>query len=176
MEKEIKLPTKLAKLGLSHQEIGALFVILSLDDMNKEERLLWEEDATLEQSIQKLVDREIVKIHPMDEELTVDLSFLDKERPFWEIWDYDSDNNPIYFHPSGFTSDDESGCYSYRIKPAVRDGKLVYVYCGDFELVNIDDYIYTSFSSLEDAQSHFEELIKEENLNEDDYKEWRNEL
>lgn len=78
MEKEIKLPTKLAKLGLSHAEIGALFVLLSLEDMNPEERQLWEEDQSFEETVLLLFERKIVLIHPMaEDEITIDLSFLD---------------------------------------------------------------------------------------------------
>lgn len=160
MEKEIKLPTKLAKVGLTHAEIGSLFVLLSLDDMNAEEKLLWEEDQELQKTIPKLVDRKIVKIH--GDSLHVDLTFLDPEKPFWEIYDYDAYDNPIYYHDSNFGSDEDGTPMKFMVKPFLCSGGIVYSYWGDTEIaLNGDiDIRQSSWDTLEEAAEDVRELLE----------------
>lgn len=160
MEKEIKLPTKLAKVGLTHAEIGSLFVLLSLDDMNDEEKLLWEEDQELQKTIPKLVDRKIVKID--GDNLQVDLTFLDPDKPFWEIYDYDAYDNPIYYHPSHFASDEDGSPLNFMVEPFLCSGEIVYSYIGDLEIAKNGeiDVSHTSWDTLEEAEEDVRELLE----------------
>jgi hypothetical protein len=159
MNKDITLPYELATKDLSLQEIGTIFTMFATQRMSPEEVTKWAKDDEYLESVEYLLEREYVKIRYDEyDNAIMDIDLTDKEpEPFWEIYDYDLENNPIYQHPSHF-GDDEYGTYFFKIYPKLVDLKIIWGDMSDSELLDSNQY----FESLEEAEEFYKKLLKDQ--------------
>jgi hypothetical protein len=158
--KDITLPYELALRGLSLKEIGAVFKSFSIMKMNKKDLSKFETDDVLEYTeiIENLLERGIISIQYDEHDnstMTINLEDQEKE-PFWNIYEYDYCNNPIYHHYSNYHVEGDQ--WAYRIRPVLLNMKVEWHDCSDLDL-SLGEV--EPFESLEEAERYYQELIDE---------------
>ena len=168
MNKDITLPYELSTKDLSLKEIGTIFTMFAIQKMTNDEASKWGSNDEYLETVEDLLSKEYMKVtYDKDENMSLEIDLTDKEpAPFWELYEYDDSDNPIYEHPSHY-GDDGSPFY-YRIKPVLIDMKVVWVDCSDADLDYVDEY----FDSLEEAEEYYKELLEEQlkNIKKDGWK------
>jgi len=125
---DVVLPVELASGKIPLDTIGAIFVLYSINKLEKESLNFWNVDKIFQNKIDELkgdgiirfVDRGFVD-HGNGLSIDIDLSKLKLD--FWDI-EYDDQDNKIYTHPSHYG--DEDGAYKYILKPYLFKDKIYY--------------------------------------------------
>lgn len=158
--KDIILPYELALKGLTLEEIGAVIVLFAIQRMTDDEKKKWSSSDDYLEAINGLINKRIVKVsYNENDNMNIDIDLTDKEpEPFWELEDYDNNDNPIYSHPS-YLGEEEGSPFYFRIKPILNDLKVVWVDCSDEDLFT---YKYEHYGSLEEAEEAYKELLQEQ--------------
>jgi hypothetical protein len=124
---EITLPKELAECELSLEEIGAIFVLYSLKNIDEDSQSYWSTNENMVNTGQTLTERGIVKFSKNDEDeniMEIDITNVELlKKDFWEVYDYDDNNNEILFHYSYRNKDRKS---RYELHPKLYNNKIVW--------------------------------------------------
>jgi hypothetical protein len=165
--KEITLPYELALSGLSLEEIGAIFKSFSIMKMtdSEVENSMSSDESKYYQIIQDLSDREIISVeYDLYNKPTMIINLEKKKEPFWEVYEHDDNDNPTYYHYSGYGDEP----FKYMIHPTLANMQIEWHDCSDVDL-NLG-YL-EPFKSLEEAEKYYQELIDKAIAHRNDMKE-----
>lgn len=156
--KDITLPYELALSELSLKEIGAIFksfafVKMTIDEC--ENSMSADKSFDYHSIIENLINREIISIeYDDDDNQTMHINLEKKKELFWEVYQYDDNNNPMYYHYASYG--DGHGPWKYMIRPVLVDMKVEWQDCSDLRLTHFD-----SFKSLVEAEKYYKGKIDE---------------
>jgi hypothetical protein len=155
MKNTIEIPIDISTKGLSLEHIATIVVMMTYPHLKEEDKKKYDTDE-FNDKVQELAEMGILSVK--DGEFIIDLE--DKDRPFFEIEDYDEFDNPIYYAMSPFCSDDDfcGSPFYWRVKPILCDLKILWKNVSDGDIKTpIDEEI---FDSLEEAEKYFKEQNK----------------
>ena len=156
---DLTLPKELAECHLSLHEIGAIFVLYSLNKINVDAQSYWSSDDIMIEIGQSLTERGILKFSKNDESeniMEIDLIGVKSlKKEFWEFYDYDDDGNVIWGHMNyGYGS----VSFRFEARPKLYKEKIAW------DVYDSDDGTYGNepFESLEDCELAVRNKIKME--------------
>ena len=153
---DITLPKELGECKLSLQEIGAIFVLYSLNKIDEDAQSHWSTDESMTETGRSLVERGIIKFSKNDDDeniMEIDITNVKSlKKDFWEVYDYDTDDNEILYHLSNYG--DDTSQFRYELYPRLANDKIVWTL--KHSEYSIGEYSY--IVSLEEA----EEIVREE--------------
>lgn len=154
---DITLPADLASRQLSLEEIGAIFTMFSIPSMSTKDKTFWSKDETFMVTSESLIDRGYVTISKNDaQDVAVDIALdLIRNDNFWDVYDYDEDDNIILSHNSHYG--DENSPFLYLVYRVLKSNQIVYI-VNHSEFGLVEDYV----QSLEEAQEIVELQLEEE--------------
>ena len=158
---DIILPKELGECELSLDEIGAIFVLYSLKNIDEDSQSYWAGNETMVKIGQSLVERGILKFSKNDEDeniMEIDITNVKSlKKDFWEFYDYDNGNNEVLYHNSNYG--DEDFKYRYQLHPELYDNKIVWrLKHSEFGI--LDGYF--PIESLEEGEKIVREKLLEE--------------
>ena len=157
---EITFPRELGESHLSLSEIGAIFVLYSLNTINEDAQAYWSTDDAMIETGQQLTDRGILKFSKNDDDesiMEIDLTGVKPiKKNFWEVWDVDYDGNKILYHWSNIGDDDSR--YIYELRPKLFENSIVWSLY--FDSVEIREYF--PIYSLDEGERILREILENE--------------
>jgi len=151
MKETIELPVEISTKELSLYQIGAITVLMTYPHIDEDSKRRYSKE--LEDITETLSALGILTME--DDEMVIDLS--DKEpKPYFEVGDWDDNDNPIYSRVSMFS--DGFNEFVWRVKPILWDMKILWKNCSDADIRRPNDE--EVFDSLEDAEAYFREEDK----------------
>jgi hypothetical protein len=148
---EIEIPVEISTKKLTLEQIGAITVMMTLPHVDDASKMYYSDE--LDEIADGLVSLGILNM----KDGTVEIDLSDKEpESYFEVEDWDDNDNPIYAAPSYFTN--EGSPYYWRVKPILWDMKILWKNCSDEDIrTKFDEDV---FDSLEDAEAYFREEDK----------------
>ncbi len=158
---DIILPKELAECELSLVDIGAIFVLYSLKNMDIDSQSYWSGNETMVETGQSLVDRDIIKFSKNDDDeniMEIDISKVKSlKKDFWEVI-YDDDNgNDILSHRLYYGN--KNSRFQYELHPMLYDNRIVWD-LKHSEYGSMEDYF--PVESLEEGEKFVREEIRKE--------------
>jgi len=133
---DLVLPKELAESNLTLEEIGSIVVFYSLPKMDSQFQSFWATNHKMIEIGEQLVDKGILKFSKNDDDeqiVEIDLTSSERKNDFWEIYDYDDNDNPIYFHDSYYG--DEESTFKYLLSPVLHGGEVWWKIDSEFGVV-----------------------------------------
>jgi len=121
---EVTLPIELAETKLTLDEIGAIFVLYSMNKISDESKSNWSKDKELSLIVKNLVSMSIVSITESENGPVLDIDIRSLKPEFWSVEDYDSFGNTIYSKESYWG--DEGSKFRYILTPRLESNEIVY--------------------------------------------------
>jgi hypothetical protein len=124
---DVTLPIELAETKLTLDEIGAIFVLYSMNKVSDESKLVWSKDAELSLITKDLIGMGVISIKESIDGpiLNIDIRELRREEPdFWSIEDHDDFGNTIY-SKEGHWGDEDSK-FRYILTPRLESDEVIY--------------------------------------------------
>lgn len=158
---DLTLPKELSECHLSLQEIGAIFVLYSLNKIDIDAQSYWATNDLMIETGQSLTERGILKFSKNDDSeniMEIDLTgVVSMKKEFWEFYDYDCDGNDIWYHDSNLG--DITSRFRYELHPKLFENQITWsLKHSEFELIEEYLIIY----SLEEGEEIVRELLKTE--------------
>lgn len=157
----ITLPTELCECKLTLKQIGAIFVLYSLKNIDEDSQGYWSIDEDMVETGRDLVERGIIKFSKNDDDeniMEIDITSIPPlKKDFWEVYEYDDDDNEILYHYSNYG--DEDSRFRYELHPKLYDNKIVWI-LKHSEFGIIDGYF--PIESLEEGEAIVREKFLEE--------------
>jgi hypothetical protein len=121
---DLTLPIELAETKLTLDEIGAIFVLYSMNKISDDSKLEWSLDKGLSLIMKDLVSMGIVSITESENGPVLDIDIRSLKPEFWSVEDYDSFGNTIYSKESYWG--DEDSKFRYILTPRLESDEIVY--------------------------------------------------
>lgn len=165
MKEDVTLPVELAKADLTLSEMGVLSVLMMYPHLSFEEKRRWDNDEEFHHHFIILQKTGVVKVDGDDIEINIQKKkknmkregLIEYDDDFWDIDDYDENDNPIFSHPSNM-GDEDGGRYYYKFCPFLMDGRICFDEMSDADVTST----LVNLVSLEEAREYVEEELKKE--------------